>query len=89
MKGYAVPGPSAKIKSVEVTTDDGKTWCEALIMNQPGKWSWTLWEVELDVVGESGVVYCRAWDEKGEVQPREGMWNVRGVAYNGWSVGKW
>jgi sulfite oxidase len=89
IKGYAVPGPSAKIESVEVTTDDGKSWHETLITNRPGKWSWILWEMELDGVGEIGVVYSRARDEKGAVQPREGAWNVRGVAYNAWGVGKW
>ena len=89
IKGYAVCGPSAKIKSVEITTDDGETWSEALVTNRPGKWNWTLWEAELDGVGESGVVYSRARDEKGELQPKEGIWNVRGVAYNAWGVGRW
>jgi sulfite oxidase len=89
VKGYAVPGSSAKVKSVEVTTNDGKTWCEALVTNHPGKWNWTLWEAKLDGVGESGAVHSRVRDEQGELQPREGTWNVRGVAYNGWGVGKW
>jgi sulfite oxidase len=89
VKGYAVPGPKAKIESVEVSTDDGKTWHETRITNSQGKWNWTLWEAELDGVGDSGVVYSRARDEKGEVQPREGTWNMRGVAYNAWGVGKW
>ena len=89
VKGYAVPGPSAEIDAVEVTTDDGRTWRKAHITNQPGKWSWSLWEAEVDGVGESGVVYSRVRDMKGELQPREGMWNVRGVAYNAWGVGKW
>lgn len=89
IKGYAVPGLSAHVKSVEVTTNDGKTWHEALITNRAGKWSWTLWEAEVEGVWESGIVYSRARDEKGGVQPRDGTWNVRGVAYNAWGVGKW
>ncbi|KAF8072101.1 Oxidoreductase, molybdopterin-binding domain-containing protein [Lyophyllum atratum] len=89
IKGYAVPSPSANVAGVEVTRDNGKTWHDARITYQEGKWSWTLWEAELDNVSESGVVFCRARDGKGEVQPREGTWNLRGVAFNAWGMGRW
>ncbi|KAG6864632.1 hypothetical protein C0991_008164 [Blastosporella zonata] len=89
IKGYAVPSPNANVEGVEVTTDGGKTWHAARITYQEGKWSWTLWEAELDGVAETGVVHCRARDAKGAVQPREGTWNLRGVAFNAWGVGKW
>lgn len=89
VKGYAVPGSSAKISAVELTIDEGKTWHEAKIVYQEGKWSWTLWEAELENVAENGVVHSRARDENGVVQPRECDWNIRGVAFNGWGVGKW
>ena len=89
VKGFAVPGPSGRVSAVEVTTDGGKTWHHTCVTNSPSKWSWTLWEAELQDVGESGVVYSRARDEKGGLQPRDGTWNFRGVAYNSWGVGKW
>jgi sulfite oxidase len=89
VKGYAVPGPSAAVSSVELTIDGGKTWHETKVIYHDGKWSWTLWEAELHDVPESGVVYSRARDEKGGMQPREGVWNIRGVAFDGWGVGKW
>jgi len=89
VKGYAVAGPSGNVSAVELTVDGGNTWHEAKIIYQEGKWSWTLWEAELKDVEESGVVYSRARDEKGEMQPREGTWNLRGVAFNGWGIGKW
>ncbi|KAG6825557.1 hypothetical protein H0H92_003275 [Tricholoma furcatifolium] len=89
IKGYAVPSPTANVAGVEVSTDGGKTWHSARITYQHGKWSWTLWEVELEDVAESGIVYCRARDRNGAVQPREGTWNLRGVAFNAWGVAKW
>ncbi|GLB40590.1 putative sulfite oxidase [Lyophyllum shimeji] len=89
IKGYAVHSPAANVTGVEVTTDGGKTWREARITYQEGKWSWTLWEAELEGVSESGVVHCRARDATGEVQPREGTWNLRGLAHNAWGMAKW
>ncbi|KAF5381983.1 hypothetical protein D9615_004220 [Tricholomella constricta] len=89
VKGYAVPSPTANVAGVEVTTDGGKTWHDARMTYQEGKWSWTLWEAELEGFAESGIVHCRARDAKGEVQPREGTWNLRGVAFNAWGMAKW
>ncbi|KAG6820490.1 hypothetical protein H0H93_016552 [Arthromyces matolae] len=89
IKGYAVPSPTANVASIEVTVDGGKTWHDARITYQEGRWSWTLWEAELEGVTDSGVLHCRARDDQGTVQPREGLWNLRGVAFNAWGSAKW
>jgi len=94
VKGYATPGPHGNVKSVEVTSDDGTTWHPAQITYQEGKWSWTVWEVEIvdgvnGEVKEKGTVKSMAVDEEGNRQPRVSEWNVRGVAYNAWGVGHW
>ncbi len=89
VKGYAVPGGSGNVASVHVTVDDGATWTPANLVYQQGKWSWTIWEVELSRVSSSGVVFSRAKDQQGNVQNREGVWNMRGVAYNAWGHKSW
>jgi sulfite oxidase len=89
VKGYATHYMDSIIKTVEVTIDGGEHWQPATITYQEGKWSWTLWEVLVDDVPEHGIVHCRAWDSNSNVQPRECKWNLRGVAYNPWGIGRW
>jgi len=89
IKGFAVPGDRGNVAKVQVTLDDGKSWHDAEIIYQEGRWSWTLWEAKLPCDTDSGIVRSCATDTTGNEQPREGIWNVRGVAYNGWGVGKW
>jgi sulfite oxidase len=40
-------------------------------------------------VGLHGQVVCKATDEAGRTQEREGNWNLRGVGYNAWGKGTW
>ncbi|KAJ7931355.1 Oxidoreductase, molybdopterin-binding domain-containing protein [Mycena leptocephala] len=91
IKGYALPGEEdgGNVSAVEVSVDDGATWTPATISYQQGKWSWTLWEVTVDGVSQTGTVYSRVKDEVGGVQKRECNWNLRGVGFNAWGVGRW
>ena len=97
VKGYAVPCFSDpyvepkdtlynNVSAIEVSMDDGKIWHPARITYQQGPWSWTLWEVELAVLpGQSVAEVCsRAIDKRGNIQPKEAIWNLRGVAWNSW-----
>ncbi|KAH8100028.1 Oxidoreductase, molybdopterin-binding domain-containing protein [Cristinia sonorae] len=84
-KGYAIPGSSGQVKTVEVSTDEGQPWLPAMIVYQEGNWSWTLWEVNIEI-GERRprTVLSRAVDESGNVQKMDGevQWNLRGIGYD-------
>ncbi|KAI3604829.1 sulfite oxidase [Moniliophthora roreri] len=89
-KGYAVPDVSTgNIRSVEVSVDKGTAWYPAQIIYQEGKWSWTLWELEIPSTSESGQVCCRATDTSGNMQKVACDWNMRGVAFCAWSMKEW
>jgi len=89
VKGYALPGPSGNVAAVEVSINDGQTWERTNIIYQEGKFSWTIWERNISCSAESGTVYSRATDSTGNVQPKVGQWNLRGVAFNGWGKADW
>jgi len=103
VKGYTMGrgGKGGRITSVEIAIDDNgeEQWEEAQITYQEGKWSWTLWQCELDVTEakreaekqgkrELGIL-ARAKDQNGELQKRECAWNLRGVAFNAYARGVW
>ncbi|EGN98668.1 hypothetical protein SERLA73DRAFT_181241 [Serpula lacrymans var. lacrymans S7.3] len=45
--GYAVS--SERITQVDITADEGKTWVPTRITYQEGRWSWALWEGDVNV----------------------------------------
>lgn len=89
VKGYALPGSTGNVATVEISVDDGQTWEKTKITYQEGKFSWTIWESEIPCTAETGTVYSRATDSSGHVQPKMGQWNLRGVAFNGWGKASW
>ena len=88
VKGYAVGGPTGQVQKVSVSIDGGERWWDTNFAYQEGRWSWTLWEATVPLPGGKteyhGIVYSRAEDESGNLQPKEAGWNLRGVAYNGY-----
>jgi sulfite oxidase len=84
VKGYALAGSSGNVKAVELTLDEGKSWHPAKIRYQEGKWCWIIWDAELECSAENGTVYSRAIDTGNNMQPKDGIWNLRGLAYNAW-----
>ena len=91
-QGYAYAGRGKKIVKVEVSSD-GKIWNNATITtghDQPlGKaYAWVFWEYNsnpLDL-NSSKILYSKATDEDGNIQPEVAKWNLRGILNNGWRM---
>ncbi|KAL2810960.1 Oxidoreductase, molybdopterin-binding domain-containing protein [Aspergillus granulosus] len=95
VKGYAVPqGPDGPITRVQVSSDGGESWVDALIESprlgasagdMVNKWCWVLWKVDIEIEKGSGrEVLSRAFDAGGNHQAEHSQWNLRGVGYSGY-----
>ncbi|KAF2455589.1 sulfite oxidase [Lineolata rhizophorae] len=94
-KGYALPsGDGGPVVKVEVSGDGGVTWQMAKILEPPKKlvdvglslkWAWVLWQARVKVAEGTGrKILSRATDISGNTQSAEPVWNLRGVAYDGY-----
>jgi sulfite oxidase len=94
VRGYALGGAAGgQVRRVEVSADRGRSWAEAEITYQEGRWSWTLWAAAVEVPqgaaeGER-VVWSRATDESGGTQAPSVEWNLRGVGYNAYGEARY
>jgi DMSO/TMAO reductase YedYZ molybdopterin-dependent catalytic subunit len=72
MFGAAWTG-EADVTRVEVSTDGGKTWAEAKLLDKPVRYAWRFWEYEWATPSRPGpvIVMARATDSRGRVQPME------------------
>ncbi|KAJ4346922.1 uncharacterized protein N0V89_010855 [Didymosphaeria variabile] len=92
VKGYALPsGSDGPITKVEISADEGATWQLAELVKDQAtegaelKWAWCLWRARVRI--EKGLerrVLSRATDRSGNTQAKCPVWNLRGVAYNGY-----
>ncbi|KAF2096081.1 sulfite oxidase [Rhizodiscina lignyota] len=101
VRGYALPkGEDGPVVRVEVSGDEGETWVDAKLswggmdkMEGEGgerlKWAWCLWEAHVVVQpGRGRRIWSKATDSRGNVQPQEGQWTLRGVCYNAYGEAK-
>lgn len=80
----AAYGGEAEVQTVEVSTDNGKTWAPADLIGPRDHYAWRLWQY-LWKAGEKGrwTLMARATDSKGNKQPLQATWNVLGYGNNG------
>jgi DMSO/TMAO reductase YedYZ molybdopterin-dependent catalytic subunit len=71
--GAAWTGGDADVNKVEVSTDGGKRWSEARMLEKPIRYAWRFWEYEWSVPKQPGryTVLARATDSLKRVQPME------------------
>lgn len=82
VRGIAFSGYGRVVK-MEFSDDDGATWSKAKLGEDYGRYSFRTWE-SIWIPKRTGnyVLAVRATDEKGNVQPDEGVWNPKGYLWN-------
>jgi len=82
VQGVAWAG-EADIAKVEISTDAGATWNEAILGKDQSKYAWRLWSYNWKPA-KSGdyTILSRATDSQGRVQPEAPAWNPSGYLYN-------
>jgi hypothetical protein len=80
--GWAWSG-SGPVRSVAISTDQGRSWTAARLIGPEAPYAWRLWEAEWrpERPGPHALA-ARAEDETGAVQPVQVEWNAKGYANN-------
>ncbi|MBU6457999.1 MAG: molybdopterin-dependent oxidoreductase [Bradyrhizobium sp.] len=70
------------IKDVAVSTDGGKTWTQAKLGKDLGKYSFREWKLPVKLAAGSHDLKVRATSNSGETQPDQPRWNPAGYLRN-------
>ncbi len=81
LKGIAFNGGSG-IKSVAVSTDGGKSWTDAKLGQDLGKYSFREWTLPVNLAAGEHVLQVRATGNDGKTQPDKPGWNPAGYMRN-------
>lgn len=86
VRGYALPTgvPDAKIREVEISTNGGRRWTKARLLDEHTPFCWTRWEADVPITERTSLLIARAADTTGGVTPDRANWNLHGYLYNGW-----
>lgn len=87
IRGVAWTGGDARITSVEVSTDGGRTWVQARLEGEDRPYAWRQWAHDWTPdPGQRGgkvTLLARATDDRGHVQPvGPAPWNPSGYQWN-------
>ena len=68
---------------MEVSTDGGRYWRDAILLGESDSNAWRQWEFDWEATHAGNFVFmARATDSKGNTQPNSMHWNFRGYANN-------
>ncbi len=81
LRGIAFDGGKG-IKEVAVSTDGGKTWAQAKLGKDLGRYSFREWKLPVKLAAGPHELKVRATSNGGETQPDEPRWNPAGYLRN-------
>ncbi|SDA24087.1 Mo-co oxidoreductase dimerisation domain-containing protein [Methylobacterium sp. UNC378MF] len=81
LRGIAFDGGSG-IKSVAVSGDDGRSWIEAALGQDLGRYAFRTWTAAVELAPGTHALRVRATGNDGGTQPMEPRWNPAGYMRN-------
>jgi sulfite dehydrogenase (cytochrome) subunit A len=81
LKGIAFDGGKG-IKEVAVSSDGGKSWTQAKLGRDLGKYSFREWKLPVKLAAGSHDLQVRATNNAGDTQPSDPKWNPAGYMRN-------
>jgi sulfite dehydrogenase len=81
LRGIAFDGGTG-IKSVAVSADGGKTWADAKLGQDLGKYSFREWTLPVTLAAGPHTLMARATSNDGKTQPMQPLWNPAGYLRN-------
>lgn len=87
VRGYAYAGGERIVTRVDVSIDDGESWCQAELLGEADPWTWRLWTCDVTLEPGTTTILARAWDDTAAAQPEHAasLWNPKGYANNSWA----
>jgi len=87
VSGYAFAGDDRRIVRVDVSTDGGRGWQQARLLDDLGPWAWRRWRAQVDLDAGPAQIIARAWDSSAATQPEDPaqLWNPKGYVNNAWA----
>jgi sulfite oxidase len=84
VRGYAFAGGDRHVTRVDVSTDAGRGWRQAELLDDLGRWAWRHWRITLELSPGEHRIVVRAWDSSAATQPEDeaALWNPKGYVNN-------
>jgi sulfite oxidase len=84
VRGYAFAGGDRHVARVDVSTSDGRSWSQAELLDDLGRWAWRHWRIVLELPPGEHRIAVRAWDSSAATQPEDeaALWNPKGYVNN-------
>jgi DMSO/TMAO reductase YedYZ molybdopterin-dependent catalytic subunit len=85
VSGVAYNDGSARLESVLVSVDQGRSWQSTDFTAPESPYAWYQWSTQVSLERGEHEIWCRAIDDLGRSQPLDGVvdWNPNGYEWNG------